>query len=122
MNKTKRTKAVIVAGALSLMLAAPVCTPVAGFVPGAPQITTKAEAASLNLSIREAKKRLRKELKKQGYTTNFRFDYFKTYNHTFIAFGIVDCTSGNCELVGYAEVNKHTGKVRFEMGCPDGSC
>ncbi len=117
----KGIRTIAAAGVLSLMLGIPVLTPAANVVPGAPAITTVAQAASPTYSIKECKKRLRRALKADGYTTNYTFEFFKSYKKTY-AFGIIDCTKGSCEAVGYAEVNKYTGKVRYEMGCPDGNC
>ncbi len=123
MMRKKNIRTIAVAGVLSLMLGIPVCTPAANIIPGAPEITTQAEAATAQtLSIKECKKRLRKKLREDGYTTNYTFEFFKSYKKTY-AFGIIDCSNGSsCNAVGYAEVNKYTGKVRYEMGCPDGNC
>ena len=121
MMRKKSIRMIAAAGVLSLMLGLPVITPATNIIPGAPEITTKAVAASQTLSIKECRKRLRKVLKADGYTTNYNLEFFKSYKKTY-AFGIIDCSGSSCEAVGYAEVNKYNGKVRYEMGCPDGVC
>ena len=118
MMRKKGIRTIAVAGVLSLMLGIPVCTPAANIIPGAPEITTQAVAATQTLSIQECRKRLRKQLKADGYSKKYNLEYFKTYKKTY-AFGIIECSNSGCEAVGYAEVNKYTGKVRYEMGCPD---
>ena len=118
MKGTSRIRAVVVTGMLTLALAVPVLTPAADIIPGTSSITTQAEAKAGKLSIKAAKKRLRTVLLADGYPKSYSIEYFKTYPKTY-AFGITNCTGSGCETVGYAEVNKYTGKVRYEMGEPD---
>lgn len=117
MKRTNRIKAAVVTGVLSLALAIPVLTPNAGIIPGDSQITTQADAKTM-LSMKAAKRKLKNVLLADGYPSTYRVDYFKTYPKSY-AFGITNCTSSGCETVGYAEVNKYTGKVKYEMGEPD---
>ena len=117
MRGTGRIRATVVAGVITLALVIPVLTPAADVIPGTSSITTQVEAKA-KLSIKAAKKRLKNVLRSDGYPSSYRVDYFKTYPKTY-AFGITNCTSSGCETVGYAEVNKYTGKVRYEMGDPD---
>ncbi|HAK57668.1 MAG TPA: hypothetical protein DCP06_01675, partial [Lachnospiraceae bacterium] len=56
-----KAKTIIVAGMLSLALTAPVLTPAASIIPGAPSITNIAQAKSL--TVKEAKSKIKEKLK-----------------------------------------------------------
>ena len=61
----KRIRLAMAIGLLMVALIAPMGVPMAGIVPGAPILTTKAEAKNLNLTKKQAQRRLEKYLKKK---------------------------------------------------------
>lgn len=117
MNISKKIKAIVVTGVLTLALATPLFTPVGNVVPGSSVISTQAKAGKL--SIKQAKKKLKNKIKADGRKTSYTFEYEgkEEYNDgNYYVFFIYKCNGSQCAPRGYGEVNVKTGKARYSFG------
>ena len=110
---SKKIKAIVVTGVLSLALATPVFTPMGSVVPGNPVITSQAKTDSL--TRKEAKKKLKKKVKADGHKSNYTYKY-QGFEDGYYVFFIYSCSGSQCSPVGYGEVHKKTGKIHYQFG------
>ena len=110
---SKKIKAFVVAGALSFALATPLFTPMGSVVPGNPVASVQAKVQTL--TIKEARKKLRKKIKEDGHDTNFTYRYQGSEDGYYV-FYIYTCSGSHCSPAGYGEVHKKTGKIHYQFG------
>ena len=113
MKMTKRIKAIIITGMLSLALATPMFTPVGSVVPGNTVITTQAKAQKL--TKKQARNKLKKKIKADGHKKKYTYKYVGSEDGYYV-FYIYSCSGSQCAPVGYGEVHKKTGKIHYQFG------
>ena len=113
MNISKRIKAIIVAGVLSLALVTPMFTPVGSVVPGSTMVSVQAK--NLKLTKKAALKRLKKRIRKGGHKKTYKYKYMG-FEDGYYVFYIYSCKGNNCSAIGYGEVNKKSGKIHYKFG------
>ena len=113
MNISKKIKAIIVTGALSLALVTPVLTPMGSVVSGSTVVSTQAKTQKL--SLKQARKKLKKKIKADGHKKKYTYKYMGSEDGYYV-FYIYSCSGSNCSPVGYGEVHKKTGKIHYQFG------
>ena len=110
---SKRIKAIVVAGMLSLALATPLVTPLGSVVPGSSVVSTLAKTQKLTL--KQARAKLKKKIKADGNKRKYTYTYVGSEDG-YYAFFLYSCSGGQCSPVGYGEVHKKTGKIHYQFG------